>query len=311
MRILITGGAGFQGSRLAESLLAKKHQITILNTPSDRALLNIKKIKPKVKVVWGSVTDPEIVYKSVRDQDVVFHLAAYINVDESILNPEKTIYANVIGTTNVLNAIKENKNRLIFVSSCEVYGDGHKKNVLLSETAELRPNSPYAASKAAADRICHSYFKSFGTDVTIVRPFNIFGERQRVGKFGALIPILIERAISGKDLTVFGDGKQTRDYVYIDDMIAAYSLVLRKKNLSGKVINFATGENTRVIDIAKYIAKKFNIKVIHGPARPGEVNRFRADISLARSLGWKPRVSIWDGIDRYIAWRLNEEANDS
>jgi len=304
MRILITGGAGFQGSHLSESLLKKGHKITILNTLSERAFLNIKNIKNKVKLVWGSITDPELVNKTVREHDVVFHLAAYINVDESRLHPERTIETNVMGTVNILNAVKENNNRLIYVSSCEVYGDGHPDDSKLSETAEMRPNSPYAASKAAADRICYSYFKTFDTDITIVRPFNIFGEGQKAGQFGALIPILVNKAMGGENLTVFGDGKQARDYMHVDDVISAYNLVLNSKNLKGKVINFGTGKGTKIIDIANYIAKNFKVKVVHAPARPGEVTKFGADISFARSLGWKPKVDFWQGLDRYIEWAI-------
>lgn len=302
MRILITGGAGFQGSHLTEALLKKKHQITILNTPSQKASDNLALFKNKVKVVWGSITDPELVDKAVREQDVVFHLAAYINVDESRLHPERVIQTNVIGTVNVLNTVRQHSNRLIYVSSCEAYGDGHPDDGHLAETAEMRPNSPYAASKAAADRICYSYFKSFDTNVTIVRPFNIFGERQKAGQFGALIPILVSKAMRGEDLTVFGDGQQQRDYLHVDDIISAYLLVLDRDDLKGKAINFGSGKREKIIDIANHIAQKFRVKVIHQRARPGEVSKFGADITFAKSLGWKPKVDFWDGLDRYIKW---------
>lgn len=302
MRILITGGAGFQGSHLAENLLHQGHEITILNTPSERALLNLKGIKNKIKIVWGSITDAELIDKTVREQDVVFHLAARINVDESRLNPGATIQTNVMGTVNILNAIKDNGNRLIYASSCEVYGDGHVNDEKLSEIAELRPNSPYAASKAAADRICYSYFKTFGLDITIVRPFNIYGERQKAGQFGALIPILATKAMNGEDLTIFGEGKQSRDYLHVSDIVAGFNMVLKSKNLKGKTINFATGKNIKIIDIAHHISKKFGVKVIHKPERPGEVKKFGADITFAKSLGWRAKVNFWEGLDNYLEW---------
>lgn len=302
MKILVTGGAGFQGSHLVESLLKKKHQVSILNTPSEEAFFNIKNFQSNVKVVWGSITDPELVDKTIREQDVVFHLAAYINVDESRIYPERVIHTNVMGTTNILNAVRKYGNRLIYASSCEAYGDGHPDDSKLSETAEMRPNSPYAASKAAADRICYSFFKTFNTDVTIVRPFNLFGERQKAGKFGALIPILVSKAMRKENLTVFGDGKQSRDYTHVDDIIAGYHLVLNHPELKGEAINFGQGRMITVLDIASYIAKKFGVKVVHGPARPGEVTKFGADITLAKSLGWKPKVDFWKGLDRYIKW---------
>lgn len=302
MRILITGGAGFQGSHLTERLLKKKHAVTVLNTPSVAAVKNLAPFRSRIEVVWGSITDPEIVAKSVRDQDVVFHLAAYVNVDESLLHPESIIATNVMGSVNVLNAVRQAGNRLILVSSCEAYGDGHAGSGVLKETAELRPNSPYAASKAAVDRIAHAYHKSFGLDVTIIRPFNIFGERQKSGKFGALIPKMVASAMAGNDLTVFGEGKQKRDYTYISDIINAYNLILARKDLSGKVINVGSGKNARIIDIATYIAKKFGVKVVHTDARPGEVNRFIGDSAYVKSLGWSPRINLYIGIDRYITW---------
>ena len=159
-----------------------------------------------------------------------------------------------------------------------------------------------AASKAAADRWCHAYYRSFNTNVTIVRPFNIFGERQKSGTFGALIPILVRRALEGQKLLVFGDGQATRDFMHVSDLVGAYNLVLDHPELAGKAINFASGVDTSVKDIAEYIAKKLDAEIEHGPARPGEVMRFPADISLAKSIGFEPKVSIWEGIDRYIDW---------
>jgi nucleoside-diphosphate-sugar epimerase len=255
-------------------------------------------------IVFGSVTDWELVSKTARDHDVVFHLAANINVDKSLDDPRSFLETNVMGTYHVLQAAREHGSRVIFASTCEVYGDGHTlaPDALLDETAELRPNSPYAASKAAADRLCYSYYRSHGLDVTMVRPFNIFGERQKSGAFGALIPILMRRAIAGQDLTVFGDGSATRDYLHVSDVIEAYRLVLESPNLTGRAINFASGTNTSVRDIAEYIAAKFSARVVQGPARPGEVTRFPASIALAKSIGFAPKVGIWEGIDRYSEW---------
>ncbi len=308
MKILVTGGAGFQGSHLVEALIKKGHKVSVLNTYSETSLSNLANVLTKINLIWGSVTDKEIVDKSVRGHDVVFHLAAHINVDESLKDPEVFVRANIFGMYNVLEAVRKHGSRLILTSSCEVYGDGHdlKKGEKLTETSELKPNSPYAASKAGAERFAYSYYKSFGTDVTIIRPFNIYGERQKNGTFGALIPILVAKAMRGEDLTVFGDGHAERDYNHVSDIIKAYLLVLENKNLKGKTINFASGVNTSVKDIAEYIAKKFKVNVVHGPARAGEVERFPADISFAKSLGYAPKMDIWKGIDQYIKWAKTE-----
>ncbi len=311
MNILITGGAGFQGSHLAESLLKKGHQVTILNTFKDEKIKNIESFKNEVQVVFGSITDPVTVEKVVRGHDVVFHLAANVNVDQSLKDPKSFVDVNVVGTYNILDAVRANGSRLIHASTCEVYGDGHDlaPGQLLNESAELKPNSPYAATKAGADRLVYSYYKSFGVPATIVRPFNIFGERQKSGTFGALIPILVRRAMIGEPLTVFGDGSATRDYLHVSDLVRAYELVMDTPGLEGKSINFASGVNTSVLDIARHIAKQFGAEIKHGPARPGEVTRFPADMSYAKELGFSPEVSIWEGIDRYIAWAKSQAAS--
>lgn len=304
MKILITGGAGFQGSHLSESLSKKGHTITVVNTFSEEKLKNITGFGEDIRVVFGSITDPILVEKTVAGHDLVIHLAANVNVDHSLQDPKSFLDVNVMGTYNVLEAVRANGIKMIHASTCEVYGDGHdlKEGELLDEMVEMKPNSPYAASKAAADRLCYAYYRSFDVDVVIVRPFNIFGERQKSGAFGALIPILVRKAMTGDKLTVFGDGSATRDYLYISDLIAAYELVMNTKDLAGKAINFASGKNTSVKDIAEYIAGKFGAEIKYGPARPGEVSRFPADISLAKSIGFKPEVDIWEGIDRYIEW---------
>lgn len=306
MKILITGGLGFQGSHLADHFLKKGYQVTVLTTLSNRALRTLNGMKKKPIAVWGSVTDSEIARKTVRGHDIVFHLAAYVNVDESLQTPRSCFEVNVGGTVNVLEAAREFGVRLVYASTCEVYG-ASTDGMTITETSILQPHSPYASSKAAADRICFSYFKSYGLDVTIVRPFNIFGPRQKEEVFGALIPILVRRALNKEDLIVFGNGLQTRDYMYVTDLVSAYDLIARAKHTAGQVFNFATGRETAIKDIAEHIAEYFKVSVRHEVARAGEVVAFHGDSVKARDvLGFKPKVDIWTGIDRYIAWRIKQ-----
>lgn len=305
MKLLITGGLGFQGSHLAEHFLKKGHQVTVLNTLSTRAVRILDAMALKPVVVWGSVTDYEIVRKTVRDHDAVFHLAAYVNVDESRSNPRSFFEVNVLGTVNVLEAARECRARVIYASTCEVYGASLGETTIIEET-ELKPHSPYASSKAAADRICFSYFKSYGLDVAIVRPFNIFGPRQKEEGFGALIPLFVRRGLNKENLVVFGSGEQTRDYMYITDLVSAYDLILRMNKTAGRVYNFATGVQTSVRDIAQYIAEKCGVAVAYEKARPGEVAAFLADMARSKKLGFAPRVALWNGINRYITWRKKQ-----
>ena len=178
---------------------------------------------------------------------------------------------------------------------------------MIDETAELRPHSPYAASKAAADRLCFAYFKTYGLNIGIIRPFNIFGPRQNESEFGALIPIWVKKAFLGGNLQIFGTGSQTRDYMYIDDAVSAYDLMVRLDNTAGQVYNFGTGIETSIREIAEYIAKKFGVGIDYAEARPGEVTNFCADITKVRKLGFEPKVNIWEGIDKYILWRKGQK----
>lgn len=305
MKLLITGGLGFQGSHLAEHFLKKGHQVTVLNTLSQRAARILHSMAQKPVVVWGSVTDYEVVRKAVREHDTVFHLAAYVNVDESLINPRSCFEVNVLGTVNVLEAARECRVRVIYASTCEVYGASFGE-ILITEETELKPHSPYASSKAAADRICFSYFKSYGLDVAIVRPFNVFGPRQKEEGFGALIPVFVRRALNKENLAVFGSGEQTRDYMYITDLVSAYDLILRTKKTAGRAYNFATGIQTSVRDIAQYIAGKCGVAVEYQKPRSGEVMAFLADTAHSKKLGFAPRVALRDGINRYIAWRKKQ-----
>lgn len=303
MKILITGGAGFQGSHLTEHFLKQGHEVTLFNTFSENTERNISSVKNDVRVIWGSITDRESVFKALRNVEVVFHLAARVNVDESIDHPWDVVDVNMRGTCNVLDAVRHHDIRMIHASTCEVYGAPYKGESLINEQHEMRPYSPYAASKAGADRLCFSYYKTFGTRVTIVRPFNIYGERQKDGKGGAVIAIFAKRAMEGQPLMVTGDGLQTRDYMHVSDLVNAYDLVFKNENLIGQAINFGSGIETSIKAIAEHIAMRTGVPVEYVGERRGEVDRFLADTTEAKKMGFHATVDIWEGIDRYLKWR--------
>ena len=298
MRIMLAGGAGFQGSHLAERWVKAGHEVTVLNTYSVEAENNISLVSDEVLAVWGSITDREIVEKTVRGHDVVVHLAARINVDESIASPSSFLDVNLGGTMNVLDAVRQTGARMIYASSCEVYGfsDGS----LLDEDAELRPHSPYAASKAGADRMCFAYHKSYGVDVTIVRPCNVYGERQKSGQGGAVIPIFASLAAKGESLRLFGSGDQRREYIHVTDLVEAYDLIAQRKDLAGVAVNVGTGETPAIKEIAGFIADKTGVSVVNEPARPGEVAGFSLNSARIEGLGFAPKVEFWDGLSSYL-----------
>ena len=298
MRILVTGGAGFSGSHLAENWVQDGHEVTVMNTRSALAEHNIAPFSSNLSIVWGSVTDRELVDETVRSQDVVVHMAAHINVDESVATPRQYLEVNLGGTLNVLEAIRQSEVRLIYASSREVYG--HANHSPVPEHAELRPLSPYAVSKAGADRMCFAYHKSYGLDITVVRSCNIYGERQKAGQGGAVIPIFASLAASGKPLSVFGTGSQQREYMHVKDLVSAYDLVLQHNDLSGAVLNLGTGETPSVKEIAEFISDKMGVSIIHEQPRPGEISGFTLDSSRIMELGFTPQVKFWDGLLRYL-----------
>ena len=301
MRILITGGGGFQGSHLTEYWLKKGHEITVLSTWSDRSMNNLADVEKDIRVIWGSITDREVMNKSVRGHDVIVHLAARINVDESIGEPGSVVAVNVIGTQNVLDAAVKHGVRVINSSSCEVYGSSEPSPI--KETNDLRPHSPYAAGKAGADRLTFAYHKTYDLDVCVMRPSNIYGERQKETGGGALIPIFVGRALEGKPLTIFGTGDQEREYLHVQDLVQAYDLILNRSDTAGEIYNAGSGESVSVKFVADRIAERTGVKLENGPARPGEVPGFFLDSTKIKNLGFSHKIGFSEGLDRYIDWR--------
>lgn len=304
MRVLVTGGAGFQGSRLVAHWLQAGHEVTVLNTYSEAAERAAANLGHDARLVWGSVTDKEIVHKTARGQDVVVHLAARVSVDESIADPGSVLSVNVTGTFNVLEAVRETGARLLYASSCEVYGYVEPP---LTEQSELRPHSPYAASKAAADRLCYAYYKTYEVDVTILRPCNIYGEGQKADRGGAVIPTMVGRAVTGQPVIVAGDGSQQREYMHVSDLVAAYDVFMNAPGHAGEIFNLGTGENIAIKDIANAVAAKLGVPIEHHAARPGEVPGFGLESSKARGLGFRPKVRFEEGLARYIEWRKDAQ----
>jgi dTDP-glucose 4,6-dehydratase len=327
MKILITGGTGFQGSNLSKSLLEDGHDVVILNLNSEKNETNVKRFGlEKAKIIWGSINDIFTVKESMRDVDLVVHTAAKIHVDDSIKNPNDYFETNVMGTNNVLEVARQLDVPVMHISTCEVYG--FQDDDLL-ETSPLMPRSPYAASKAGADRMAYSYYTTYDMNVCIIRPFNVFGPGQKDGKCGAVIPIWVTNLLEGKDITIYGDGTQSREFIYIDDLLSAYKIIIDKmlngKELAGEVINIGTGVDVKVHHLAEVMVDKIDGKwiepdnhdfsypvgesyvkqgeIIYGEARPGEVKRFISNSDKMKSFGWKPKVDLEDGLKKYINWR--------
>jgi len=310
MKILITGGAGFIGSHLCEKYTKEGHTVLCLDNFINGNLINIRHLLNyrNFKLINGDIRDFDLLEKIMRDVDVVFHLAAQIHVDRSIIEPKLTYEINVLGTQNILEVARMyDVEKIIHASTSEVYGSA--QYAPMDEKHPLNAPHPYGASKIAADRMCYAYIQTYGMNICIMRPFNIFGPKQKDSGYGGVISLFTKRVLSNMPPIIYGDGEQTRDYTYIDDIVDAYDLILNNKPIR-EPINFGTGKEIKIIDLANEIielcGKGGNIKPVHVEPRPGEVRRLVADISKAKELlGWEPKYTIEKGLRKFIDWYKN------
>jgi len=306
VNILITGGAGFIGSHLARSLVKSGHRVTILDDFSNGDLRNVWDLirEKKVKLIKGDIRDEKLLSDITHGIDTIFHLAAQIHVDKSVLEPKMTFDVNTIGTLNILDlAAKRDFEKIIYASTSEVYGTALTEKI--DENHPLNPQSPYGASKAAADRLCYAYIQTYGMNITIARNFNTYGPFQKDTGYGAVISLFIKRALSDKPPIIYGPGNQTRDFMYIDDAVKAYELILESKKANGDVFNFGSGVEISITELANLITKLCgkNLSPVHVEKRPGEVMRLCADTTKSQKvLGFKPGFTLEQGIKTYIDW---------
>ena len=311
MKILITGGAGFIGSYLCEKCVDEGHIVLCLDNFMNGNLGNIRALLSygNFKLINGDVRDFDLLEKITRDADIIIHLAAQIHVDRSVIEPKLTYDINVLGTLNILElARRYDVKKVIHTSSSEVYGPA--QYVPMNEKHPLNALHPYGASKLAADRMCHAYIQTYGVNICIMRLFNTFGPRQRDTGYGGAISIFVKRVLNATPPIIYGDGTQTRDYTYIKDTVKAFDLVLNSNKQLREPINFGTGREITVVDLANKIitlcGRKGKIKPVHVAPRPGEVERLVADYSKAKELlGWKPEYSLEEGLREFIDWYKN------
>jgi nucleoside-diphosphate-sugar epimerase len=308
-RVLVTGADGFMGSHLVERLLLERARVSIyvrgnsVSGTTQYSLKNIKHLENKVEdILTGNIASldaKELIIKN--SPEIIFHLAADAYVPNSFDHPIEVMETNVIGTLNMLHAVKEGKGikRIICTSSSEIYGLTLGGSI--DEEHPLYPSSPYAASKVAADRYAYSYWNTYRLPVAIIRPFNTYGPRHTYD----VIPKFIELALNNKTLTVHGTGKQSRDFTYIDDMIDAFMVMGSHPEAVDRAVNFGTGKAISI----NYIAKKIreisgsSSKIIHTQERKAQVPKLLCNYSLAKKIfGWSPKIFINEGLRRNILW---------
>lgn len=303
---LVTGGAGFIGSNLATALLAQDKSVRILDNLSTGREANLEALRGDVDVVRGDVRDPELVRRACQDVDSVFHLAALPSVERSVRDPASTHDVNINGTLNLLLQARDSGvRRLVMASSSSVYGD--TPVLPKHESMTPQPLSPYALSKLVGEHYFRLFFELYGLETFALRYFNVFGPRQDPGSdYAAVIPLFIDAAHSDRAPMIHGDGGQTRDFTFIEDVVAANLCCSSAPSESaGQVFNVARGDRTSILELARKICRAMGkeIEPIFEPARAGDVRDSQADSERARTqLNWEPRVTLDEGLQRTIAW---------
>lgn len=302
MKTLVTGGAGFIGSNLTKALVELGHEVWVLDDLSSGFFGNLEGTGI-AGFIQGDVRDEAVVSKSVADAEVVFHLAASVGNQRSINDPIRDSEINVLGTLRMLEASRRAEVRkVVFSSSAGIFGE--LKQLPIREDHPVEPDSPYGASKLAAEKLCLAYAKLFEVEAIALRYFNVYGPNQRYDAYGNVIPIFAHRLLGHLPLVVFGDGEQTRDFVNVKDVVQANLLASAARGVSG-AFNIGSGSSVTINELARLMFEVAGTpaRVEYAPPRKGDVRHSRADIaSASEALGFVPTIDIKEGLREYLAW---------
>ncbi|NPA06084.1 MAG: SDR family oxidoreductase [Chloroflexi bacterium] len=304
MRALVTGGAGFIGSHLVDALLARGHDVVVLDNFSTGKVENLPQGHPRLQVLRGDVRDADVVTRAMQGVNVAFHLAAHVSVPASIQDPLTTHAINVTGTVHVLEAARQaGVRRVVLASSAAVYGEPEK--LPLSEDVPLRPLSPYASSKVANEADARAYAASLGLETVALRFFNVYGPRQRADSpYSGVIARFVEALAQDRAPTVFGDGRQTRDFIFVHDVVAALLRAAEAPaHVVGRAFNVCTGRAVSLLDLLNVLYRFYPHapRPHFAPPRPGDIRHSRGDPTLAeRLLGFRARVPLDQGLAQLL-----------
>lgn len=303
MKCLVTGGAGFIGSNIVELLLSRGHEVTVLDNFSTGYKENLIPYENRIRLIEGDIRNREEADKSMKNQDAVIHLAASVGNKKSIDEPLHDAGCNIFGVINVLESMRQNKvNTIVFSSSAGIFGEPQYQPV--DEKHPCEPDSPYGATKLGGEKIILSYMRLYGIRATVLRYFNVYGERQRFDAYGNVIPIFVSRALAGQNITIFGDGEQTRDFIHVKDIAMANVISAENASVSGP-INLGTGHAISINQLASIVREIVgnNIEISHAPTRPGDVRHCTASTTKARSLlDFEMNKNFHDNLSRYCQW---------
>jgi UDP-glucose 4-epimerase len=304
-KTVITGGAGFIGSALARALVARGDDVSVLDNFSSGKRENLQDLAGSLAVVEGDILDAGLLDRVFAGAEVVFHEAAIPSVPRSLAAPVASHNANATGTLSVLEAVRRCQvRRVVYAGSSSAYGEPPSLPVV--ETMAPAPLSPYAVSKLAGEHYCRVYARVFGVQAVILRYFNVFGPRQDPNsQYAAVIPRFITAALDGLPPTVYGDGEQSRDFCFIDNVVAANLCAADAEGASGRVFNIACGTGTSLNRVLALLGEALGrpVSARHEPARAGDVRHSLADISQAKAvLGYTAAVDFPTGLQRTLAW---------
>ncbi len=310
MRILVTGGAGFIGSHLAEKLVGLGHEVIVLDDLSTGREENIVHLRDSITFIKGSITDRALLSRVMEGVQVVFHQAALGSVPRSVEDPVTTHEVNITGTFNVLLAARDaGVKRVVYAASSSAYGD--TPTLPKVETMLPNPLSPYAVSKLVGEYYCQVFTRVYGLETVSLRYFNVFGPRQSPhSQYAAVIPKFITAALKDEPLSVFGDGEQSRDFTYIDNVVQANLLAMESPHAVGKVYNVACGGRYTLNELIRQLEAIFGrqLEVQYLPPRAGDVKHSEASITEAqRDLGYRVLVSFEEGLKKTAEWYIQME----
>jgi UDP-glucose 4-epimerase len=302
---LVTGGAGFIGSHLVEALTTAGRKVRVLDDLSTGHRDNLAGVHPVPELIEGDVADLASVKRAVAETGVVFHLAALASVAKSLDAPDETHRVCATGTLNVLDAARRaGVRRVVYAASSSAYGI--PMGDVQAETDPVMALSPYAAAKLAGELYAESFTTSFGLETVRLRFFNVYGPRQRADSpYSGVIALFASALSAGRTPIIHGDGLQSRDFVYVTDVVQALMKAATAAGVAGRVFNIGTGRQTTVLDLVASLNRLLGTKVVpdHGPARPGDVRHSRADITRARrELGFEPSIAFEHGLARSLEW---------
>jgi UDP-glucose 4-epimerase len=313
-KALVTGGAGFIGSHLAEALVTGKCKVTVVDNLSSGNLSNLEPLKDRITLYQADIRQGDILEEAAEGCDVIFHLAAVVSVPQTVENPVEAADVNDIGTLRVFEAARsQNVRRIVFSSSCAVYGDDPQLPKI--ETMNPKPTSPYAVQKLSAEHYCRIYSELFGVESVSLRYFNVFGPRQDPSSpYSGVISIFMIRALSNQAPVIYGDGNQSRDFIYVKDVVKANLLAAAMKQPRGSIFNIGTGSQVRINQLWERIASlsgQKNLEPSYEPARAGDILRSYAGMDFTKSkLKFDPEYSLEQGLELTLQWYQSRKKDD-